>query len=69
VCLDEGSRTGGAAASLEACSARDEERSFEWRTFFVRSFLERDLGMLGIRIEPAEWIASGAWWPTTTVSS
>jgi uncharacterized protein len=44
-------RRGGFPRSL---LARDEALSFEWRASFVRSFLERDLGMLGIRVEPAE---------------
>lgn len=42
-------RRGGFPRSL---LARDEAASFEWRTAFIRSFLERDLGLLGIRTEP-----------------
>jgi predicted AAA+ superfamily ATPase len=44
-------RRGGFPRSL---LARVEALSFEWRTSFVRSFLERDLGLLGIRVEPPE---------------
>jgi len=49
-------RRGGFPRSL---LARDESASFEWRTSFIRSFLERDLGLLGIRTEPA---AMGRFW-------
>lgn len=31
----------------------DEEVSFQWRQDFIRTFLERDIGMLGFRIPPA----------------
>ena len=33
--------------------AGDEDTSFEWRQDFIRTFLERDIGMLGFRIPPA----------------
>ena len=32
--------------------AIDEEVSFQWRQDFIRTFLERDIGMLGFRIPP-----------------
>ena len=32
--------------------ANDEEVSFQWRQDFIRTFLERDIGMLGFRIPP-----------------
>ena len=31
----------------------DEDVSFQWRQDFIRTFLERDIGMLGFRIPPA----------------
>lgn len=43
-------RRGGFPRSL---LARDEAASLDWRTSFVRSFLERDLGLLGIPTAPA----------------
>jgi predicted AAA+ superfamily ATPase len=43
-------RRGGFPRSL---LARDDASSFEWREAFVRSFLERDLALLGVRTEPA----------------
>lgn len=49
-------RRGGFPRSL---LARNEAGSFEWRSSFIRSFLERDLGLLGIPIEPA---AMGRFW-------
>lgn len=33
--------------------AKDLDVSFEWRQDFIRTFLERDIGMLGFRIPPA----------------
>ncbi len=33
--------------------ASDEDVSFQWRQDFIRTFLERDIGMLGFRIPPA----------------
>jgi predicted AAA+ superfamily ATPase len=33
--------------------AEDPDTSFEWRQDFIRTFLERDLGMLGFRMPPA----------------
>jgi len=33
--------------------APDDEVSFQWRQDFMRTFLERDIGMLGFRIPPA----------------
>ena len=33
--------------------AQDLDISFEWRQDFIRTFLERDIGMLGFRIPPA----------------
>jgi predicted AAA+ superfamily ATPase len=33
--------------------AADEEFSFQWRQDFIRTFLERDIGMLGFRMPPA----------------
>lgn len=33
--------------------AADEEASFQWRLDFIRTFLERDIGMLGFRMPPA----------------
>jgi hypothetical protein len=33
--------------------ARSESQSFEWRRHFIRSYLERDLPALGLRIAPA----------------
>jgi hypothetical protein len=32
--------------------ASDEDVSFQWRQDFIRTFLERDIGMLGFRIPP-----------------
>lgn len=42
--------------------APTEPASFEWRTQFVRSFLERDLGLLGIGTSPE---AMGRFWRMT----
>jgi predicted AAA+ superfamily ATPase len=39
--------------------ARDEAASVRWREEFIRSFLERDLGLLGIRTSPE---AMGRFW-------
>jgi predicted AAA+ superfamily ATPase len=33
--------------------AQDLDISFEWRQDFIRTFLERDIGMLGFRMQPA----------------
>lgn len=33
--------------------AADDDVSFQWRQDFIRTFLERDIGMLGFRIPPA----------------
>ena len=33
--------------------AADEGTSFQWRQDFIRTFLERDIGMLGFRMPPA----------------
>ena len=33
--------------------AADEDVSFQWRQDFIRTFLERDIGMLGFRMPPA----------------
>jgi predicted AAA+ superfamily ATPase len=33
--------------------AQDHDISFEWRQDFIRTFLERDIGMLGFRMPPA----------------
>jgi len=33
--------------------ARNADISFEWRQDFIRTFLERDIGMLGFRMSPA----------------
>ena len=33
--------------------AGDEDVSFQWRQDFIRTFLERDIGMLGFRMPPA----------------
>ena len=33
--------------------AQDLDNSFEWRQDFIRTFLERDIGMLGFRMPPA----------------
>jgi len=33
--------------------AEDIDTSFEWRQDFIRTFLERDIGMLGFRVPPA----------------
>ena len=33
--------------------APDDEVSFQWRQDFIRTFLERDIGMLGFRMPPA----------------
>ena len=39
--------------------ARSEAASFDWRVAFVRSFLERDLGLLGVNTPPE---AMGRFW-------
>jgi predicted AAA+ superfamily ATPase len=33
--------------------AADDDASFQWRQDFIRTFLERDIGMLGFRMPPA----------------
>ncbi len=39
--------------------ARDEADSYEWRRQFIRTFVERDIALLGFRIAPA---AIGRFW-------
>jgi predicted AAA+ superfamily ATPase len=58
--LDEVAKTGAAPERLwvrggfpRSYLARTEADSFEWRRAFVRTFLERDLAQLGIRIPGA----------------
>lgn len=36
----------------DACLASDLERAFDWIAAFIKTFLERDLGMLGFRLSP-----------------